>query len=422
MKKLSIALVLALLSAMATMAQSNTGRLTGTVSGPDGVLPGATVTLTDTKTGKARVTTSNGEGNYNFQLLDYGEYTLKITATGFKALQSTVTINIAQEYSFSPTLEVGQVNETVTVTGGADLVNSTNAELSSTINNRQITELPLAARNPLTLILTQAGSAANPSQNTSINGGRTSSTNITRDGVNINDNFIRTNATDFASARTSVDNVEEFTLSSQSAVDSGFGSAQIAFVTPRGSNTIHGAVWEYNRNSKFGANSWFNNAAGNFGPNDSLVLSGAKKAGDAKSPRPFRNRNQYGFKIAGPLWKNKIFAFAYGEKLHDIVTSSKLVTVLTPTARQGILRYTFTDPVTKVTNTFSTSIFTPGVFIPGNSGNAVPTAINSLVSSQILGALPQGNSTETGDLLNTMGYRFSQHNDTVRKSFTSRVD
>ncbi len=416
MKKFTFALVTALVFATLALAQTNTGRLSGTVSGPDGVLPGATVTLTDKKTGKERTVVTNSEGNYNFQLLDYGDYAIKVTATGFKSLTSTITINVAQEYSFAPTLEVGQVSETVTVTGGTEIINSTNAELNSTITNRQITELPLITRNPLALILTQAGSASNPSQNTSINGGRTSSTNITRDGVNINDNFIRANATDFAPARPSVDNVEEFTVSSQSAADTGFGSAQITFVTPRGSNRIHGAIWEYNRNSHFAANSWFNNAAGNFGPNDPQVISGAKKAGDEKSPRPFRNRNQYGFKVAGPILHNKLFFFAYGEKLKDLVATSKLVTVLTPTARAGIFRYTVGG------TTYSANLFTHGGFTVGTSGNAVPTMINPLVASQILNALPAGNSTEVGDLLNTMGYRFSQHNDQVRKSFTSRVD
>jgi hypothetical protein len=416
MKKLMTSLALAIFMATLAFAQTNTGRLSGTVSGPDGLLPGATVSLTDTKTGKERTIVSNSEGNYSFQLLDYGEYKIKVSAAGFKASAATITINIAQEYSFPVTLSVGDVSETVTVTGGAEIINSTNAELTSTISNRQITELPLAARNPLALILTQAGSSSNPSQNTSINGGRTSSTNITRDGVNINDNFIRSNATDFAPGRPSVDNVEEFSLSSQSSVDTGFGSAQITFVTPRGSNSFHGAVWEYNRNSKFGANSFFNNAGGNYGPNDAVVVSGFRRAGEEKVPRPFRNRNQYGFKVAGPIIKNKLFAFVYAEKLNDIVTSSKLVTVLTPQARAGIFRYQSGATV------YSVNIFTPGAFTAGTSGIAPPTAINPLVTSRYLSGMAQPNSFDSGDGLNTLGYRYSQHGDQKRKSFTSRVD
>ncbi|CAN5341531.1 hypothetical protein BH10ACI3_BH10ACI3_21270 [soil metagenome] len=416
MKRFTMALVLGILAASFAFAQSSTGRLTGTVSTADGVLPGATVVLTDTKTGKARTTVSNNEGSYSFALLDYGEYSLKVSAAGFKNAVTTLTVQSAQEYSLAVTMTIGDVSENVTVTAGADIINSTNAELSSTVGNRQITELPLAARNPLSLILTQAGTGSNPSQNTSINGGRTSSTNITRDGVNINDNFIRSNATDFSSSRVSVDNVEEFTLSSQSSVDSGFGSAQVAFVTPRGSNQFHGAGWEYNRNSHMASNSWFSNAGGNYSPTDPLVLAGLKVAGGEKSPRPFRNRNQYGVKVAGPIWKNKIFFFAYAERLKDIVYSNKLTTVLTPSARAGQFKYI------SGANTYTTNIFCPGCFTNGTSGIAVPTAINSAITSNFLSGMPAGNSTETGDGLNTTGYRFSQQANTDRDALTGRVD
>lgn len=403
MKKFCFIFLVSLFSAVLVSGQTTTGRLVGTVTEANGaVIPGASVVITDTKTGKERTVTANSDGGFTVPLLDVGVYTVKVSSTGFKSTVYTVTIQVGQEYSLAVQLEVGQVTENVTVTSQAEALNASNAELSTTLTNRQITELPLATRNPLALILTQAGSSSNPSQGTSINGGRTSSTNITRDGVNINDNFIRSNATDFASGRPSVDNVEEFTLTSQSAADSGFGSAQIQFVTPRGGNGFHGAAWEYNRNSAVAANSWFNNAS--------------------RTALPYRNRNQYGFKVGGPILKNKLFFFVYGEKLNDIVTSSKLVTVLTPTARQGIFRYSITDPQTLQTTIYSANLFTPGGFTPGLSGNAVPTAINPLVNSQILAALPNGNSSEVGDGFNTMGYRFAQHNDQTRNSFTSRID
>lgn len=282
MSKTFCVLVLAFACIFTTFAQTSTGRLTGFVSGPDGVLPGATVTLTDKKTGRTLTATTNAEGGYNFPLLDYGEYTVKVTANGFKTFVASITIQVAQEYSLPVTLTIGDVSETVTVSAGAEVINSTSAEISSTLTNRQITELPLATRNPLALILTQAGSASNPNQNTSVNGARTSSTNITRDGVNIQDNFIRSNATDFASGRPSVDNVEEFTLTTQASVDAGFGAAQINFVTPRGGNKFHGGAWEYNRNSIFGANSWFANAGGNYTATDPAVISGFRRAGEEK--------------------------------------------------------------------------------------------------------------------------------------------
>lgn len=412
-----MAFMVAVLSAAAVFAQTTTGRLVGTVEGADGaVIPGATVVLTDNKTGKERTVTTNGEGGFVFSLLDYGTYAIKVTSKGFKTSNTTVRIEVGQEASLNVVLSVGEVSENVTVTAGGDLVNSTNAELNSTISNRQITELPLATRNPLALLLTQSGSASNPSQNTSINGSRTSATNITRDGVNIQDNFIRSNATDFAPGRPSVDNVEEFTLSSQGALDSGFGAAQVNFVTPRGGNKFTGALWEYNRNSKFGANSFFANAAGSYAADNPAVIAGFRKAGDPINPRPFRNRNQYGFKVSGPIIKNKLFFFGYAERLKDIVQGSRLVTTLTSTARQGIFRYSSGG------TTYSVNIFTPGAFTVGAGGTAVPTAINSAVNSQILSLLPVGNSFETGDGLNTTGARYFQQANSDRKSMTGRID
>jgi hypothetical protein len=412
-----MALMIAVFSAAAMFAQTTTGRLVGTVAGADGaVIPGATVVLTDDKTGKERTVTTNGEGSFAFSLLDYGSYSIKTTSKGFKTSSTNVKIEVGQEYSLNVTLNVGEVSENVTVTAGADLVNSTNAELNSTISNRQITELPLAARNPLSLLLTQSGSASNPSQFTSINGSRTSATNITRDGVNIQDNFIRANATDFSPGRPSVDNVEEFTLSAQGSLDSGFGAAQVNLVTPRGGNQFNGGLWEYNRNSKFGANGFFANAAGTYAANNPAVISGFRKAGEPVNPRPFRNRNQYGFKVSGPILKNKLYFFAFGEILKDIVQASRLSTTLTESAKAGIFRYTSGG------TTYSANIFTPGAFTVGAGGTPVPTAINGAVNAQILSLLTPGNSFESGDGLNTTGIRFFQQANTDRKSLTGRID
>lgn len=415
MKKITLATFVIALFAVSIFAQSSTGRLVGTVSAPDGaVIPGATVVVTDTQTNKERTVTTNGEGAFLIQLLDVGTYSIKVSSKGFKSSTTTVTIQVGQEYSLPVSLSVGDVGENVTITAGADVINSSNAELSSTLNNRQITELPNLTRNPLGLTLTQAGTSSNPSQGTSINGSRTSSTNISRDGINIQDNFIRSNATDFAPGRPSVDNVEEFTLTSQSSVDTGFGAAQINFVTPRGGNRFKGAVWEYNRNSKFAANPWFANAGGNFGATDPNVLAGFKKEGDERQPRPFRNRNQYGFKVSGPILKDKLFFFVYAEKLKDIVNVSKLTTTLTPSARAGIFRYS------SGTSVFGASIFAPTVV--GGPGLPAPTGINPVSNTLFLSKLPTGNSTEVGDGLNTTGYRFFQRGDSDRDALTGRFD
>lgn len=420
MKKF-LAIVLTILFTTAlSFAQSATGRLVGTVSSPDGVIAGATITVTDDKTGKPRTVVTNEEGSFSFVQLEVGTYTVKITANGFKTATTNVTINVAQEYSLPVTLEVGNIQENVNIIAGQDLVNSTNGELSKTVNERQLTELPLNGRNPLNLILLQAGTASNPSQNTTINGFRTSSTNIIRDGVNIQDNFIRSNATDFAPGRPSVDDVGEFTLVTQAGADRGFGGPQVELVTPRGQNQFHGTLFEYNRNSKVGANNFFNNAAGSFGPNDALVLAGRARAGDPRTPRPFRNRNQYGGNFSGPIIKNKLFFFGYYEGIRDRLPANKLTTTLLPNARNGIFTYTRSDNgQLQSVNLFTTGIITCPTTNPTCN---IPTGINAASVSRFITRLPDGNTPEAGDQRNTTGYRFAQKSDQNRNSYTTRID
>ncbi len=410
--------VLAALSPV--LAQSNTGRLLGTISDASGIIPGATVVVTDNNTGKERTVTASDDGSFTVPQLEPGVYTVTITVAGHKTFSaSDVKIDVGRDYSLNPTLEIGNIEEKVTVIAGADVINAANAELSSTVSPRQIQELPLNGRNPLGLITLQAGTSANGAQGTSINGQRPSATNITLDGLNIQDNFIRASASSFTQISVSTDDVAEFTLTTQNASgDQGFGASQVQLATPRGSNEFHGALFEYNRNSKFGANSFFNNAGGNYAANDPLVLAGLKQAGAEKTPRTFRNFNQFGGKIAGPIWKNKLFFFFNYEGQRDRVSQSTLRTVLTPTARQGLFTYIDNGGVRREINLFALPI--ANVSTPG--APPVPTGVNTLIQSRFLTNIPAGNSIEAGDQRNTTGYRFAQRADTDYNNFTGRVD
>ncbi|HEX8687449.1 MAG TPA: carboxypeptidase-like regulatory domain-containing protein, partial [Pyrinomonadaceae bacterium] len=226
MKRGVIALLALCLLTASAFAQSSAGRLVGTVSSTDGVIAGATVTVIDNQTGRERTLVTNEEGAFALTSVEVGTYTVKITAPGFKTFTATnVKIDVGREYALNSTLEAGDIKEEVTVVAGADVLNSTTAELSNTVSSRQITELPLNGRNPLALITLQAGTSSNGATNTAINGQRTSFTNITRDGINVNDNFIRANATDFSPERASSDDTGEFNVITQNAgADSGYGA------------------------------------------------------------------------------------------------------------------------------------------------------------------------------------------------------
>jgi hypothetical protein len=452
MKKLVKGLILGLLVLafqLSLQAQTTTGRLSGTVSGPDGVLPGATVTATDASTAKETTVVTDGEGNFLIPQLEFGSYTVKVVAQGFKTyIGQDVKIDVGRDYRLDPKLEVGDVSASVTVTAGADIITSTTSQISNTVSPQQILSLPLLTRNPLELTRLQAGTQSNQFQNTTINGVRTSFTNITRDGINIQDSFIRTNATDFAPGRPSVDDTAEFTvITSNQEADQGYGSAQIRLVTPRGTKDFHGALFAYNRNSEFSANNFFSNRAG--------------------QPIPFRNRNQFGGKVSGPMpvpgfneggpfiYKDKGFFFFSYEKIIDPLSTAATRTILTPSARTGAFLYTravagpaintviggatVACPATVANNTGTCSIsnilqFAAASNLPntnplvinattGLPGNPLPTSISPVILARIISQIPAtGNSTTVGDQLNTTGYFINRKSNQERSTYTGRID
>ena len=444
MQKVFYAVLALCLFAASAFAQTTAGRLVGTVSSPDGVLPGATVVARDNQTGREQTVTAKGDGSFTFPQLEVGTYTVTVTAPGFKTFVATeLKIDVGREYSLAATLEVGGVEESVTVTAGADVINATSPTLSNTVSPQQIKELPLVARNPLNLINLQAGTTGTQGfQLTSINGMRTTMTNTTRDGINIQDAFIRSNATDFSPGRPSVDDTGEFTISTGLAdADSGYGGAQVRLVTPRGQSDFHGALFAYNRNSHFAANSFFNNAAGRFVETDPAVVQGRAQAGDPKSPRAFRNRNQFGGTISGPailprfgeggpsLWKDKAFFFFNYEGVRDPVSSAAQRTILTPSARGGI--FTFNAACTNTGTNLCPAGVTPGQqrtvnilqFAQSVGLAGIPSTIDPIVQARFLAGMPeQGNRSDLGDQLNTTGFQIDRQANTTRNSYAFRFD
>ena len=404
-----------LLAAVFAFGQSTTGRLIGTVSGPDGLLPGATVTLTDNLTGRQLTAVSNETGSFVFEKLSFGTYSVEIKANGFKTYRAIdLKIDANRDYTLNPKLEIGDVSVVVSVTAGADLVNSSNAELSTTVSPKQIIDLPINGRNPLSLLNLQAG--VNPTASNHVNGQRTSSTNFTRDGINIQDNFIRTGA--FVQDRPNVDDTGEFTVVTQNAGAElgGGGSAQIQLITPRGGRQFAGAAYIYNRNSEFAANEFGNNATG--------------------QPRPFLNRNQFGGKVSGPMpvfgfgegtpmfFKDKGFFFVAYERFLLRQQSSKSTTILLPQFRNGTFIYTGTDGVTRTVNVLTgTGLDLAGAnaAIWTNAGGVL--GVDPVIQSRILSRLPSaGNVAGTSNGGLSQGFNFNQANNDTRNAFTSRFD
>lgn len=395
MRKLVVSSLLLFALAVTGLAQSNTGNLTVNVSDASGVIPGATVVIKDEQTGSERTFTTGSSGSISIPQLEVGTYTVTVSAPGRKTSQTTgVKIDIASTTVRNVGLEPGEVSEIVEVVAGGEIINAANAELSNTVGTRQIQELPLNGRNPLSLIALQPGTSTNGAVNTVINGQRVSFTNITRDGLNVQDNFIRANATDFVPDRPNTDDVGEFTFTSQNAgVEAGYGSSQVQLVTPRGSNRFNGAAYIYNRNSKFGANDFIRNATG--------------------VANPFLNRNQFGGRLGGPIIKNKLFFFGAYEGFRLRQSTNVTRTTLLPSARTGIFTYIDNAGVTRTLNLFTAD--------QGPNPGTI-SGIDSVINSRILANLPAGNCTNAGDQRNTTGYCFTRKQNQDREAVSLRFD
>ncbi len=398
--------------ALASLAQDTTGKIVGTVSAPDGAIAGATVVVTDNQTGKARTVVANENGTFDVSQLEFGTYTVKITANGYKTfVANDVKIDAGREYPLNALLEVGQVTEQVTVTAGAEQINSSNGELSTTISTEQIRELPLNGRNPLALINLTAG--ASPTSN-SINGQRSSATTVTRDGLNVQDNFIRTGT--FVSDIPSVDDISEITITTQNAgVEQGAGASFIQLVTPRGGKNFHGNLFAFNRNSKFTANNFFNNTN--------------------NLPRPFLNRNQFGGSLSGPVplpgfneggpgfIKNKgFFFFNYeGFRLAQQATITNIggvpLTTLLAGARDGSFTFATTGG-SRTVNVLTGQNFTSAL----TAAQGGILGVDPIIQSRYLANLPTtGNGVLTGTNF-TQTLSLLRSDPLIRNAFSGRFD
>jgi hypothetical protein len=412
--RISIAIAAVFLFAATTLAQT-TGSLRGTVSGPDGVIPNAQIVVTDNQTRREVTVQTDGDGNFLVPKLDFGTYTVTISAQGFKKFTtSDLKIDVGREYNLNPTLEVGGIEEVVTVNAGADIINGSDAELSSTVSPRQVVDLPLNGRNPLSLVSLQPG--ANATSN-GINGQRSTAINVTRDGINVQDNYIRSG--NFVDDQPTVDDTGEFTVTTQNAgvEQGGAGSSQVQLVTPRGGQDFHGAAFLFNRNSEFGANNFFNNAAG--------------------TERPFLNRNQVGFKLGGPMPffhfgeggpmfdKDKAFFFVAYERLFERKQSSGTNTVLLGPGRNGTFTYTDNSGVQRTVNVLTgagLNLSTPANQTAfANAGGVL--SVDPVVQSRLLSRIPNvGNFGPTADNGLTQAFRINVANNRDSHFFVTRLD
>jgi hypothetical protein len=416
-------------------AQTGTTSLRGTVSDKSGAaITGAKVTLSDPERGFTRTTTSGQTGEYEFIQLPPRTYLLTVEMTGFRRYeQKNVQLLVDVPYTVKVTLEVGAVSETVDVSAEGAVINTSDASMGNAFNEVQIKELPMEGRNVPDLLtlqngVTYTGNRTDINQNAdtrsgAVNGARSDQSNITLDGVDVNDNI---NGYAFDSVLpVTLDSVQEFRVTTTSyGADAGRSSgAQVSLVTKSGTNQYHGSLYEYLRNTYTSANDYFVKLAEiNTGdPNKALQL----------------NRNIFGGSLGGPILKDRMFIFLNYEGARQAEQQSAVRTVPSDALRDGVMQYLCT---TNADGSLDTATC-PGGNVQGNSGKtyAIQPGFNGLTPKQVkqmdplrIGAnsvvmnffntFPHGNDNSQGDGLNFIGYRFRGSAPIHKNWYIGRVD
>lgn len=413
MRRLFFASLAICLFSMIAFAQSSSS-VTGIVTDPSGaVVPGATVKLTDTKTGQEQTTTTNDSGVYMFAKVAPGQgYTLTFTAPGFQTLVVTnVPLAVGVTETHSVQMTVGQITNTVTVTAEqGPTLNTTNATISNVIEERRMKELPIQIRSsPASLLGLQPGVVGNVvgtggNRIGSVTGSRADQGNITIDGIDAND---QTTGQAFATVGNApIDAIQEFrAVTTNPGADEGRSSGgQIQLVTKSGTNDFHGSLREFNRTAKTAANSFFNNRSG--------------------IKRPQLTRNQFGGSIGGPIIKDALFFFFDTEWRKDRQGVSYSRTVPLQHFRDGGVAFLNNVAGCPTNARLTTRPDCITVLTPAQVAALDPRGIGAspALLTFIQGRYPLPNDFSLGNGINTGGFRFNSPSKRNEETYTSRID
>lgn len=309
--RLAVMVVLSLLTlfcSLPVLSQSEAAAVSGRVADPQGLaVVGAKVSAVNTSTNVASSTQTNGAGFYNLPSLLPGTYRIIVEKEGFaQIVKPDVQLHVQDNAGINFSLQVGSVTQSVTVEGGAPLVNTESAAVSTVVDRKYVENMPLNGRSFQDLILLTPGVLTTTPQNTavtgrsgefSVNGQRAESNYYTVDGVSANvgiapDTAARTGVTGSLPGPTALgttqsvvplDALEEFRVatSSYSAEYGRNPGGQFSFLTRSGNNVWHGTAFDYLRNDVFDANNWFNTYFG--------------------APKPPLRQNDFGGTLGGPV-------------------------------------------------------------------------------------------------------------------------
>ena len=408
-------------------AQVNTASLTGLVADPNGAaIANASVKAKNKATNVEQSVTSDSSGYYTFASLPIGTYTLTVETRGFKrAVRDEVDLEVGQKARIDFNLEVGAVSESVMVTANTPILTTQEASTGGVVENRLISDLPLAARNWDDLLALvpgvqadrfteQSGGTANGrTGGANVHGIRSLQNNFVLDGVD--NNSISENVQELTTqiVRPSVDSIQEFKVSTNpySAENGRSPGSLISVTTKSGGNSYHGTGYEFLRNRIFDANDFFSNR------------SGLKK--------PQNIQNQFGANLGGRILKDRLFFFFNYEGTRIRRGVIRLGNVPTANERIG----DFSDAAAaanRIVGGKYAQIFdrvgdcrskVPSAFNADGSfkNNQIPAACIDPIAAKVLGLLP-GPNVVPGGALNQLNFVRAPGIIDDTDGYTTRVD
>jgi hypothetical protein len=423
-------------TAILSLAQLGTeGSILGIVQDPSGgLVVGAPVTVTNTETGLAKSATTDDRGYFQVVALPPGSYSVRVAASGFQAWEvNGLTLIAGEQKRVQPALTVGDVKQQVMIQAAVELVQTERASVEMAIEQKQIRDLPLNGRVAVQMVQLVpgmrylglgAGSSANVGGvEVQGLGSHSDATQFAVDGISANDP-----STEAGMAFPNLEAVDQFRVQTSSfSAENGRDPVQVTMVTKSGTNQFHGTLWEFLRNDKLDAR-------------NSFLVS-----------KPYLRRNQYGFSVGGPIFKNKTFFFASFEGLRVRGQGGYNSPTIPSAFLQGdfsslLPKTTITDPQTAQpfpgnlipSSRFSSAskFFFPYILLPNSPGNyfqaLAPQPENgtnfTMKLDQLINAKQKisGRWIRVGDTQSSTGYRpdvvntmvLLQHNAAVNYDYT----
>jgi hypothetical protein len=409
---LSVVAVLCLSVCVQVFAQTSNSTLGGTVADASGALvPGVSITATNTETGIVNTTLTNEAGVYHFASLQSGTYSVAASLPGFQTqVAKALKLEFSAQVRFNFTMQVSAVSTTVDVGVSAENLLASSSSVGTVLPEYKVTDLPLANRDVLALTATIAG-VVQGNQTASFAGSRTGAVQTMVNGIAVNDGRYQTGV--YSATQLSPDLVEEIrVIVSPADAETGRGSGQVQVSTRSGTNAFRGSLFYTNHNSALDSNTWFNN------------FNGVKT--------DYSNRNQFGGRIGGPVIKNKTFFFFVYDGQRTVQRTNVDTPVYTAEARQGNFRY---FPGAQNANALAAN---PTVDLEGNPVR--PAAATSPLATinvftrdpnrpafdpymqSLMLKMPLPNNWTTGDGLNTANYHYSRRESGTESPFSGAVE